>query len=239
MGLPKLESVTYDLTIPSNGETVQFRPFVVKEEKVLLTALESNDATQISRAMRDIVKTCTFNKVKVETLAMFDLEYIFLKLRAKSVGEVAEIGIKCSTKECGHMNNIQVNIDQIEIAGDPTLEENIQLTDTIGVTVKAPTVERTENLLKGSKINSEIDLVISLIIASIVSIYDADTVYPAIDSTPEELNEFVDSLNKEQFGKLQSFFENFPKLKKEIGFKCTECGKEQTQALEGLTDFFG
>ena len=239
MGLPKLESVTYDLVIPSTGENVQFRPFVVKEEKVLLTALESNDATQISRAMRDIVKTCTFNNVKVETLAMFDLEYIFLKLRAKSVGEVAEIGIKCSTKECGHMNNVQVNIDQIEISGNPTLEENIQLTDTIGVTVKAPTVERTENLLKGSKINSEIDLVISLIIASIVSIYDADKVYPAIDSTPEELNEFVDSLNKEQFGKLQTFFENFPKLKKEISFTCTECGKEQTQALEGLTDFFG
>lgn len=239
MGLPKLESVTYDLTVPSSGDNVRFRPFVVKEEKVLLTALESNDATQISRAMREIVRTCTFDKVQVGSLAMFDLEYIFLKLRAKSVGEVADIGIKCTNKDCGHMNPVKVNIDEIEVSGNPTLEETIQLTDTIGVTVKAPTVERTENLLKGSKISSEIDLVISLIIASIVSIYDAEKVYPAVDYTPEELNEFIDSLNKEQFGKLQSFFENFPKLKKEVSFTCTECGTEQTQALEGLTDFFG
>lgn len=239
MGLPKLESVIYDLTVPSTGQNVQFRPFVVKEEKVLLTALESNDATQISRAMRNIVKTCTFEKVEVEKLAMFDLEYIFLKLRAKSVGEVANIGIKCNNTDCGHMNPVEVNIDQIEISGNPTLEETIQLTDTIGVTVKAPTVERTETLLKGSQISSEIDLVISLIIASIVSIYDAEKVYPAVDSTPEELNEFIDSLNKEQFSKLQNFFENFPKLKKDIAFTCTQCEKEQTQNLEGLTDFFG
>lgn len=239
MALPKLESVTYNLTVPSSGTDVRYRPFVVKEEKVLLTALESNDATQISRAMRDIVRTCTFNEVPVEKLAMFDLEYIFLKLRAKSVGENADIGIKCSNTECEHMNPIEVSIDQVEVAGNPKLEETIQLTDSIGVTVKAPTVERTETLLKGSKITSELDLVISLIIASIVSIYDKDSVYPAVDYTAEELNEFIDSLNKEQFSKLQNFFENFPKLKKEVSFTCTECGTEQNQTLEGLTDFFG
>ena len=239
MALPQLNTVKYDMVIPSTGQQIKYRPFVVREEKVLLTSLESGDAQQITNAMRDIVEVCTFKEVSVKSLAMFDLEYIFLKLRSKSVGENAEIGIKCSNEECGHMNPVTVNLDAVELQGDPMAKATVALTDEVGVTLNYPTVQRLEDVMKGSTTENQIDLVIGMIAASIESIYDAQSVYPAVDSTPQELIDFIDSLNKEQFSKLQDFFNNFPKLKEEINFTCEKCGTENNQVLEGLNDFFG
>ena len=239
MALPQLNTVKYDMVIPSTGQQIKYRPFVVREEKVLLTSLESGDAQQITNAMRDIVEVCTFKEVSVKSLAMFDLEYIFLKLRSKSVGENAEIGIKCSNEECGHMNPVTINLDAVELQGDPMAKATVALTDEVGVTLNYPTVQRLEDVMKGSTTENQIDLVIDMIAASIESIYDASSVYPAVDSTPQELIDFIDSLNKEQFSKLQDFFNNFPKLKEEINFTCEKCGTENNQVLEGLNDFFG
>ncbi len=239
MALPQLNTVKYDMVIPSTGQQIKYRPFVVREEKVLLTSLESGDAQQITNAMRDIVEVCTFKEVSVKSLAMFDLEYIFLKLRSKSVGENAEIGIKCSNEECGHMNPVTINLDAVELQGDPMAKATVALTDEVGVTLNYPTVQRLEDVMKGSTTENQIDLVIGMIAASIESIYDASSVYPAVDSTPQELIDFIDSLNKEQFSKLQDFFNNFPKLKEEINFTCEKCGTENNQVLEGLNDFFG
>ena len=237
MALPQLNTVNYDMVIPSTGQQVKYRPFVVREEKVLLTSLESGDAQQITNAMRDIVEVCTFKEVNVKKLAMFDLEYIFLKLRAKSVGENADIVVKC--KHCEAENAVRVNLDLVELKGDPRAESTIQLTDSVGVSIKYPTVERTEEVMKGIKTESQIDLVLGLMVASIDSIYDAEKVYPSTDSTPQELMDFIESLNKEQFNKFETFFEQFPKLKEEIGFTCEKCGKENNMTLEGLNDFFG
>ena len=225
------------MVIPSTGQQVKYRPFVVREEKVLLTSLESGDAQQITNAMRDIVEVCTFKEVNVKKLAMFDLEYIFLKLRAKSVGENADIVVKC--KHCEAENAVRVNLDLVELKGDPRAESTIQLTDSVGVSIKYPTVERTEEVMKGIKTESQIDLILGLMVASIESIYDAEKVYPSTDSTPQELMDFIESLNKEQFNKFETFFEQFPKLKEEIGFTCEKCGKENNMTLEGLNDFFG
>ena len=239
MALPQLNTVNYDMVIPSTGEQVKYRPFVVREEKVLLTAMESGDAQQITNAMRDIVKVCTFDKVEVRDLAMYDLEYIFLKLRSKSVGEKATILLKCSDDECGHMTPVEINLDEIELEGNPKAESTIQITDDIGVSFKFPTVGRMEDVMKGLKAETQIDMVLGMMVASIVSIHDAEKVYNSVDSTPQELMDFIESLNKLQFEKLQDFFNSFPKLRKEVTWTCEKCGKENSVVLEGLNDFFG
>lgn len=235
MSLPMLNSAKYEMTIPSSGKTIEYRPFVVKEEKVLLTVLESNDMKQITSAIRNLVEVCTFNEVKVEDLAMFDLEYIFLKLRAKSVGENANIMMPC--KKCDHKNEMAINLDQVELSGDPKAAEKIQLSDNVGVRMKFPTVKLVERMMKSAE-GTSIDVILSLVASSIESIYDSENVYSAKDHKPEEVLEFVESLNKEQFAKIQAFFEKFPKLRKETSFTCVSCGEKNDVVLEGLNDFF-
>lgn len=238
MALPQLNLIKYDMTIPSTGQEIKYRPFVVREEKVLLTAIESDDAQQISNAMRDIVEVCTFKEVDVKSLAMFDLELIFLKLRAASVGETAKIALKCSNEECKHDNEVNVNLAAVELHGDTKAAAVVQITDTVGVSLKYPTVSKVEDMLKASKPEAGIDVAIGMIAASIESIHDADSVYPASESTAKELVDFIESLNKEQFTKVQEFFNNFPKLKEEVEFTCEKCKTVNNVTLEGLNDFF-
>ena len=226
------------MTIPSTGQEIKYRPFVVREEKVLLTAIESDDAQQISNAMRDIVEVCTFKEVDVKSLAMFDLELIFLKLRAASVGENAEIALTCSNEECKHQNAVKINLAEVELKGDPKASAVVQITDTVGVSLKYPTVLKVEDTLKASKPEAGIDVAIAMIAASIESIHDADSVYPASESTAQELVDFIESLNKEQFTKVQEFFDNFPKLKEDVEFTCEKCKTVNNVTLEGLNDFF-
>ena len=236
MALPQLNTVNYELTIPSSDQVISYRPFMVKEEKVLLTVLESQDSKQITSAIKDIVEVCTFNSVKLDSLAMYDLEYIFLKLRSKSVGESAKLGFKC--KECEELNEVDINLENITLTGNPKAEASISLTDIVGVSMKYPTVKNVERLLQENKDASSTDLIIAMIAASIVSIYDAESVYPAEESTPKELIDFIESLNKGQFAKLQEFFNEFPRLREEVKFTCTKCGTENEVVLEGLNDFF-
>lgn len=226
------------MTIPSTGQEIKYRPFVVREEKVLLTAIESDDAQQISNAMRDIVEVCTFKEVDVKALAMFDLELIFLKLRAASVGENAEVALTCSNEECKHQNPVKINLAEVELKGDPKASAVVQITDTVGVSLKYPTVLKVEDTLKASKPEAAIDIAIAMIAASIESIHDADSVYPASESTSRELVDFIESLNKEQFTKVQEFFDNFPKLKEDVEFTCEKCKTVNNVTLEGLNDFF-
>lgn len=238
MALPQLNLIKYDMTIPSTGQEIKYRPFVVREEKVLLTAIESDDAQQISNAMRDIVEVCTFKEVDVKALAMFDLELIFLKLRAASVGENAEVALTCSNEECKHQNPVKINLAGVELKGDPKASAVVQITDTVGVSLKYPTVLKVEDTLKASKPEAAIDIAIAMIAASIESIHDADSVYPASESTSRELVDFIESLNKEQFTKVQEFFDNFPKLKEDVEFTCEKCKTVNNVTLEGLNDFF-
>ena len=238
MALPQLNTVNYDMVIPSTGQQIKYRPFVVREEKVLLTAMESGDAQQITNAMRDIVRVCTFEEIDIKQLAMFDLEYIFLKLRSKSVGEKTTLLLKCQEDECGHETPVEVNLDEIELEGDPKAQDTIPITDSVGISFKFPTVGRMEEVLKGLDAKTQMDVVLGMMVASIESIHDAEKVYPAVDSTPRELLDFIESLNKSQFDTVQEFFNNFPKLRKEVKWICEKCGKEQSIVLEGLNDFF-
>jgi hypothetical protein len=233
MTLPIIETPKYSVVIPSTGEQVVYRPYLVKEEKVLMIALESEDQDQILRAVKEIIHACTFGKIKVEELALFDLEYVFLKLRSKSVGEISSIGLKCSN--CGTSNKIDINLDQIEFDKIDRSSFSIMLTDKVGVTLRYPSVDDATKLAK----YTGVEAVMKTIVACIVNIYDDDKVYPAKDSTPKELEQFLETLNSEQFKKIQTFFESMPSLSHTAKFTCESCETENEVLLKGMANFFG
>jgi len=235
MALPQLNTaVKYELKVPSSGEMVEYRPYLVKEEKILMIAMESEDQRQIIRATRDIITSCTFEQVDIMKQPMFDLEYIFLKLRAKSVGETSKLKFSC--EKCQTPNDYDINLDELQPIGSQ-VENTIALTDTIGVTMKYPTVRDVDS----SDAKSEIDMVFAVLVSSIESIYDAENVYPASESTKAELTTFIENLNQKQFNKLQAWFEAMPKLKKKVLFTCVQedCKHENEFDIEGIQSFFG
>lgn len=233
MALPKLVSAKYSLEIPSTKELIEYRPYLVKEEKILMMAFETKDQSQMISALRDTIAGCTEGKVKVDNLTIFDLEYIFLKLRSKSVGETSTLGIKCS--ECSKTSQVEVNLNEVEVLGEIKSSAQIALTDTVGIVVKYPTVK---GLYRQLQKNDETDSAMSAVISSIESIYDAENVYPAENETEESLLEFVDSLTSDQFKKLTSFFDDMPKLKHKVSFKCQSCKIPNDIDIEGLQNFF-
>lgn len=249
MALPVLNTATYEMKIPSTGQKVEFRPFTVKEEKVLLTVLESNDMAQISRTLRNLIDVCTSGEIKVEDLAMFDIEYVFLKIRSKSVGENVKILVECigtnpEGNQCKHQNEMSINIDAIELKGNVQPKTKIQLTDKVGIMMSYPKVSDVERFMK-LKVEEEgkaavgLDIMLALMGAAVHSIYDDENVYPASDHTEQELVDFLNSLNGEQFKRIQEYFNNFPKLQEKIEFDCVKCGHHNSHTLEGLADFFG
>ena len=235
MALPQLNTATkYELKMPSTGETIEYRPYLVKEEKILMIAMESQDQKQIIRATRDVIQSCTFDKINIMNYPMFDLEYVFLKLRTKSVGETSKLKFAC--EKCQTPNDYNINLDELEPIGK-TVENTIALTDTIGVTMKYPTVKD----MNDSTSEAEIDLIFDILVSSIDSIYDAENVYPASENTKAELNQFIENLNQKQFNKLQEWFEAMPKLKKTVEFTCTksDCSHENSFYIESIQSFFG
>ena len=237
MALPIMKTPAYELTVPSTKEKVKFRPFLVKEEKALLIAQQSEDQQTMFDTLKGVIKACTFDKLDVDTLATFDIEYIFLQLRAKSVGEVSELVFSCL--ECNDPKakiKIEIDLTQLEVYFDPEHKKDIDLFDDVGVRLKYPGLA-TINKMKGMKEN-DIGAIFDLIVECIDSIYDADNIYSAAEQTKEELNEFINNLTQDQFVKVQRFFETMPKLEKKLDFKCPVCGFEHHQTLQGLDGFF-
>lgn len=235
MALPKLEAPKFNVTIPSSGENIEYRPYLVKEEKMLLLAMESNDEKQIMTAMTDLINVCTFNKVDAKKLPVFDIEYLFLKLRAKSVGETAALSLQCTKEGCEARTEVDVNMDLIEVMMPEKIQNKIEITDEVGMVLKFPTLAT----ISTKKRNNQVDQMIDVLVACIDYIYDANDVYNASDETHESLVEFVESLNSDQFKKVQGFFENSPKVSTDVEWKCIECGHENSLKLEGLQSFFG
>jgi len=230
MALPKVATPKYSLKLPSNGDTINYRPFLVKEEKILLMAVESEDDRELANAVKTIINNCIeSDDVDVQTLPVFDIEYLFLNLRSKSVGETVKLKLKC--EKCEHECLVGVNLSDVGVIKTEGHDSKIQLTDDIGVVMRYPTFgmldspNMKENPLK--VVNMCID-----------KIYDAKTVHEAKDSTDEELSDFVDSLNHLQFEKIQKFFETMPKMQKVINFKCDSCLNENSVTMEKLQDFF-
>ena len=235
MALPILDTPKYELTIPSSNKKVTYRPFLVKEEKILLIAQETNDPKQMMSAMKDIVSSCTFDKIKIDDITSFDLEYIFLKLRTKSVGENASVGIACSS--CEALNQIDINLDSISVNMPTEKNDVIMLTDSIGVKMKWLTAEKMENISEISD-KDQGAILNELVISSFESIFDSENVYLASESSKEELTQFVNSLNRQQMEKIEKFIANVPKLEHSCEFTCTSCKQDNNITLQGIQSFF-
>ena len=237
MALPKLNTPTYELEIPSTDEKISYRPFLVKEEKILLMAMESGKNEDIIQAVKDIVSECTFNKINLGTLPMFDVEYIFLNIRAKSVGEVSKLNILCPDDKKTY-TNVEVDLTKVQVQVGDNHTNKIELTDDMGMIMTYPTIDSfSATGLRAINATNMLDVIGSCVL----QIYEqkGEKVYEAKDQTKKELVEFIESMNTKQFKQVQAFFDTMPKLKHEIKVKNPKTKKESKVTLQGLNDFFG
>ena len=236
MALPKLNTPTYELEVPSTDEKIKYRPFLVKEEKILLMAMESKDNAQIINAVKDIVSSCTFEKLNVATMPMFDMEYIFLNIRAKSVGEVSKLKILCPDDKKTYAS-VELDLTKVEVQVGDDHSNKIELTDDMGIIMTYPTIDSfLESGIETINASNMLDVVGSCVL----QIYEqkGEKVYQAKDQTKKELTEFIESMNSGQFKKLQSFFDTMPKLTHTIQVKNPKTKKTSDVKLTGLNDFF-
>ena len=233
MALPRLnETPKYELIVPSSEQKVRFRPYLVKEEKVLMMAMESKDQKQALNAVVDTILACVSEDIDKSKLNVFDIEYMFLMIRAKSVGESSEVTIKCT--ECGHENSVVIHLDDIPV---PKIEHdgNIQISDEIALTMEYPV---WTDMLEIDDNKSETEQTFDLIAACMRVLTTKDDRYELRDESKEEIQNFIDSLSTNQFDKIREFIEKMPRLEKEVKFICESCGEENVVMLRGLDDFF-
>lgn len=237
MALPQVALPTYELEIPSSGKTIKYRPFVVKEEKVLLMALETQDNKAIESAVRELLKGCIQSRVKLEDLALFDLEYIFLNIRAVSIGEVVEMLLTC--EDDGETQvRYNLNLTEIKVSKPEGHSNKIMLSDTMGVIMKYPSFEEFVKIsIIGQSQTS--DDIIKIMANCIDQIFDGDEVYDASTTSKKEFVEFIEGLTNKQFEDVQKFFEDAPVLKHEIKIKNPNTGVENNFVIQGLSNFFG
>ena len=239
MPLPKIATPTYQLELPSSGKTVTYRPFLVKEEKVLVIALESEDNKQITNAIKAVLKSCVQTKgIKVEQLPTFDIEYLFLNIRGKSVGEELEVNIICP--DDGETSvPVYVSLDEIEIYKEKGHTNKIKLDDNLMMEMKYPSLDQFIKNNFDFNEENQMDQSFQLIASCIDKIYSEEEVWATADCTKKEVNEFLESMNSGQFKEIEKFFETMPKLKHDIKVKNPKTGVESDVVLEGLASFFG
>ena len=237
MTLPILETQTYELTLPSADVKVKYRPFLVKEEKILLQAMESGNQKEIIQALKDIVSTCTFGKINAEELPTFDLEYIFLQIRSKSVGEVAKLKVLCPDDKETYAD-VDVDLSKIDVQVDDKHNNDILIDEEkkLGIIMKYPTLNSMNNSLN-KKLDSEV--IFDVLRNSIYEIYQGEKTFKASDYSKDELQKFIDSLDSKTFNKVQSFYETMPKLMHEIEITNPKTNVKSKVVLQGLSDFFG
>ena len=235
MALPKITTPTYTLDKPSTGEKVDYRPFLVGEEKILLMAMESEEENQIYKSILNLVHSCTDGKMGNKDDPMFDLEYAFLKIRGKSVAESIKLNITCPDDDTTKVE-YTLNTDEIEILVDDKHTNVIKLNDDFTLNMRYPTVDDT---LQSGKIKSDVEKVFSLMKNCISSIEHGEEIYNRVDMNPKELDEFFDSMTQKMFENVQKFFESMPSLRKEIEVTNPNTKVTSTIMLEGLSDFLG
>ena len=236
MALPKLGYPTYELELPSTGKTVKYRPFLVKEEKVLLLALESEDEKQVTNAVKDLLKNCVISRIKVDQLPSFDLEYLFLKIRAASIGEVITLNVTCLDDNKTQVE-AKINIDEVEVTKPEGHDKQIMFDDKTGIIMRYPSMQQfveREFLQKDMKTDEVYDFISD----SIEQIFDNEEVYDSSTTTKKEFRTFVDSLTTKQFEKIQKFYETSPKLSHTFTVVNPNTGKDSEYTIEGLQSFF-
>jgi len=236
MALPKINTPTYELEVPSTGEKIKYRPFLVKEEKILLIASESGKQEDVITAIKQIATECTFGKLKVGRMPMFDVEYIFLQIRAKSVGEVSELTLVAPDDKETRVD-IEIDLSEIKVQESEGHTNKIELTDEMGIYMQYPTVD---TFSKSGMTEITATNMLDVISSCIFEIYDkkGEEVFQAKDSTKKELVDFIEQLDTKQFAKIQDFFDTMPKLKHVVTVKNPKTKKETDVVLSGLSDFF-
>ena len=242
MPLPKINTPTYDLTLPSNGKKIKYRPFLVREEKILIMALETEDMSQITNAIIEILDECILTKgVSVTKLATFDIEYLFLNVRAKSVGETVEVNVTCPDDEKTTVQ-MEINVDSIKVQKIRGHKSTIKLDDQYSMKLKYPSMtEFVESNFESGQDGgegSDIDKSLNMITSCIDMIYDNEESWDAADSSKKELEEFIEQLNSKQFKAIEKFFETMPKLSHKVKVTNPKTKVESQVVLEGLASFF-
>ena len=236
MALPKLATPTYELEIPSTDEKIKFRPFLVKEEKILMMAMESKSSADITQAVKDIVNECTFNKVKIDNMPMFDVEYIFLQIRSKSVGEISKLKLLCPDDGKTYAD-VELDLNEVKVQVGDDHTNKIDLGNDMGMIMKYPTIDSfSESGIKDINPGNMLEVISTCIL----QIYEEEgkKVYDTKDQTKKEVTDWIEQLNTKQFKDVQNFFETMPKLKHEITIKNPKTKKESKITLAGLNDFF-
>lgn len=240
MALPKIDVPTYDITLPVSKKEIRYRPFLVKEQRNLLMAMESDESSGVHTAIRDILYNCTLTEgIDIEKLPIVDVEFYFINLRAKSVGEVVDSKYRCNNivedKECNNLMDSTLNLLDVKVQIDESVSPEIQLTEKLMVKMKYPEF----GIVKDSiNLESDTDITFNMLARSIEYIYDGEQFYYAHETPVEELVQFVEGMNQEQFMKIENFFNNLPKLQEKIEMTCSKCGFHHKIDVEGLESFF-
>tara|TARA_B100000287_G_scaffold416889_1_gene452085 strand:- start:491 stop:1210 length:720 start_codon:yes stop_codon:yes gene_type:complete len=238
MPLPKISTPTYELELPSTGKTIKYRPFLVREEKLLVLALESEDTKEITTAIKTVIKACILTRgIKVETLPTFDIEYLFLNIRGKSVGEEVEVNIACPDEENTYVP-VKINIDDIKVKKEKGHTSKIQVDDNIMMEMKYPSLEEFVKSNFDFSGGNEMDQSFDLISTCINQIYTADETWVVADCTKKEIRDFLESMNSSQFKEIENFFTTMPKLSHELKVTNPNTKVESKVVLEGLASFF-
>jgi len=242
--LPKIDVPVYNVKLISNDKTLQFRPFTVKEEKLFLMANESEELDSVVDTIKQILNNCILDEFDINSLPLFDIEYLFLNIRARSISEIVNLKYKCNNnildeetkeeKKCNNVVEIDLNVLDIKPEKQESHTSKIEITERMGMVMKYPSFET----LKNFDIENQSDSIIKTTIGCIDYIYDQDSIYYAKDNTEEELIEFVESMQAKDLGKIKAFFDTMPKMKRDIDFKCNKCGHEEKVELEGIQNFF-
>ena len=240
MALPKIDTPIYELELPLSKKTIRFRPFLVKEQKNLLMAMESDDKDTIEKNIKQVLHNCTLTEnIDIDSLPIIDVEYYFINLRARSVGEIVENRYRCENvvedRTCNNMMDVEINLLDIKVDKDDSISDTIQLTDRISIKLKYP---EFSVISSSTKFDNTTDMAFNMIVESVESIFDGEQYFYANETEPGEIVDFLESLNQQQFKKIEEFFENLPKLNKKVEFKCGKCGFDHKITAEGLESFF-
>ena len=233
MALPKLATAKYELTLPSTGQKVEFRPFLVKEEKMLMLAQQEGSQQSLIRAVQDLIDACTFGKLDSKKLPTFDIEYVFLQIRCKSIGETATVTVICPDDEETKVK-VDVNLSEVQCVKDKNHTNDIKISDDVGIIFDYPEISKVVKITSGK---NDAAATFDVIKTCVNQIYDTTNVYTRNDMEDKDLDDFIESMSHEQFMKVQSFFETMPKVKHKITVKNPKTEVVSDLTLEGLQDF--
>ena len=240
MSLPKLNVPVYETVLPSTEKVIKYRPFLVKEEKVLLTAMEDGKNNTIMNAVKQVLKNCIQSPLDLDKLPTFDLEFLFLRLRAKSVGEEVTIGLKpwgCPQNNgelCDKTTEVKVNLEEVKVIKDEKHTSKIMLDDNVGIKMRYPDISKID-----SDMGDNFETGMKMVKDSVDMIFTSEETHERDTISEKELEEFIDSLNSEQFGRIKEFFDTMPQLKHTAKYTCSTCGEEKETTITGLNSFFG